>query len=66
MRLLLRAKANPSIPDPEGRTPLHLAAASGDKAAARLLVEHGAGAHATDAGGKSPASLAQVLWGCWL
>jgi ankyrin repeat protein len=42
-------------------TPLHFAASSGNKDAARALLEHGANRAAVDALGRTPADLAEML-----
>jgi hypothetical protein len=44
---------------PDGSTPLHLAARFGNEEAAKLLIEHGADAAATDADGFAPAQRAR-------
>mmetsp|Transcript_72738 Transcript_72738/g.162835 ORF Transcript_72738/g.162835 Transcript_72738/m.162835 type:complete len:213 (-) Transcript_72738:251-889(-) len=48
---LLRAGANPVLPDVRGQTPLHLAAQSGRTDVTRVLVAQGADPHVRDAAG---------------
>lgn len=40
LEVLLRAGADPSLLDKDGRNPLHLAALAGDTASLRLLLAH--------------------------
>ncbi|XP_047458405.1 nuclear factor NF-kappa-B p100 subunit isoform X2 [Mugil cephalus] len=40
LEVLLKAKADPSLPDKDGRSPLHLAALAGDSVSLRLLLAH--------------------------
>eukprot|EP00882_Tetradesmus_deserticola_P005392 GHRQ01005674.1.p2 GENE.GHRQ01005674.1~~GHRQ01005674.1.p2 ORF type:complete len:255 (+),score=76.93 GHRQ01005674.1:701-1465(+) len=56
--LLLKLGADPDIPNKNGWTPLHVAAASGSTTATRTLLEHGANVEATNSEGKTPLSLA--------
>ena len=64
LSLLLAHQANPNARTneswdlPGNTTPLHLAAASGELALVRLLVEAGADVNAADADGKKPLNLA--------
>lgn len=40
VEVLLKAKADPSLLDKDGRSPLHLAALAGDSMSLRLLLAH--------------------------
>ena len=55
-----RGKSTSDIQDNEGRTPLHLAASSGDAEMVRVLISAGADVYAKDADGSTPLHLAVV------
>lgn len=50
----LRGRADPSMPNHDGRTPLHMAAAEGSLAAVRILLEAGADPNVRDRWGHLP------------
>jgi ankyrin repeat protein len=52
--LLLAAGLDPDVPDPDGNTPLHLAAAAGDGASAAALEAAGASREKRDYRGRTP------------
>lgn len=58
---LLLAKANPNVPDSEGRTPLHWAAYIGRPDIAEALIGSGADVHLKDNDGKTPLQLATEM-----
>ena len=69
LSLLLRAGASVNLPNDEGNTPLHGAAAHNRLKSARILIDHSASLDAASSGG-SPGSrrrLASLRWRCpWL
>src|SRR6185436_7494647 len=52
--LLLEAGLDPSVPDPDGDTPLHLATAAGDQGAVAALLAAGASPNARNHRGRTP------------
>lgn len=52
-------EADPNVPQPDGRTPLHAAAAAGHTEMARILILNGARADARDRQGATPLDLAR-------
>lgn len=59
-RAWLEAGGDPNQPGPDGRTPLHLAAAQGHLGLAQLLLRHGATPHPKDEAGDTPMALAEA------
>lgn len=54
VRELLEGRADPSLADARGSTPLHRAAAGSYEEIAKLLLDHGAKVNALDAEGRTP------------
>ena len=52
---MLMAGISPNFQDPEGRTPLHIAAEEGHKEICTLLIEYGADINIKDAHGRTAA-----------
>ena len=59
VRCLLRHGADPNVGDDEGKTPLHLAARTGDVLLARILIAGGAKLGAKDNEGRTPKDCAR-------
>jgi ankyrin repeat protein len=59
-RLLLRHGANVNVAQHGGWTPLHQAAAHGQREIVRMLLERGADPHATSSDGRTAAQMAQA------
>ncbi len=66
VELLLRAGADPNLPQQQGFVPLHTAAANGSAAVAGLLVLFGADPERRNDAGQSPAGLAREKGHDWL
>jgi ankyrin repeat protein len=66
VELLLRAGADPNLPQQRGFVPLHTAAMHGDAIIAGLLLLFGADPHRPDADGTTPAAYARQSGHNWL